>query len=441
MNTRVLLFNLPPLGGDLFPISLGYIAASLARHNIDSVIAEIDSLTTLTDKSISRFVFKFKPAVVGLAAYQANVSLAMRLAKLIKMCDPSIVVVLGGPQATFMPGLALTQMPDVDVISRGEGEVVLPALINCLEKQGDITKVKGIVVKLEDGIYETASQPLVRNLDTFPSPYQTGVFRWRDHTGAAMLTSRGCTYTCNFCYTPRAFNRTIRAHSLHRVLADMNVCVKNGIRRFFFADPSFTFNKKRASAIMRGIIKKRWKIEIWCETRADLVDAGLLNLMARAGVKHLAYGLESVDPVVNRAINKRIDLRQFEETVRLTQAAGIEAEVFTLYGLPHQTRESALETLSFLQHLGVTITGNSSGQQLNLFFGTDILDNPRKYGIRLFKKRRPLYCSAVVDFHTDWMTTRDIAFVARKYKSASAGKSSRGKGCTSLLTEADFRCH
>ena len=56
MNTKVLFFNLPPLGGDLFPISLGYISASLAKHNIDSVIAEIDSLTTLTDKSISRFV-------------------------------------------------------------------------------------------------------------------------------------------------------------------------------------------------------------------------------------------------------------------------------------------------------------------------------------------------------------------------------------------------
>lgn len=157
----------------------------------------------------------------------------------------------------------------------------MPALINCLEKQGDITKVKGILFRLEDGIYETASGPFVHNLDTFPSPYQTGVFRWSDHTGAAMLTSRGCIYNCNFCYTPRAFNRTIRAHSTHRVLVDMNVCVKNGIR--------------------------------------------------------------------------------------------------------------------------------------------------------LCKKRRPLYCSAEVDFHTDWMTTLDIAFVARKYKSASVGKSSRGKGCISLF--------
>ena len=433
MNSKVLLFNLPPLGGDLFPISLGYIAASLAQRNIDSVIAEIDSPTTLTHKSIGRFVIRYKPAIVGIAVYQANIGMAMHLAKLIKICDPSIVVVLGGPQATFMPGRALTQMPDVDLIIRGEGESVMPALVDCLEKQGDITKVKGIAFRLDGEVYETALQPLVRNLDKLPSPYQTGVFRWSDHTGAAMLASRGCTYNCNFCYTPRAFNRTIRAHSPQRVLADMNVCVKNGIRRFFFADPSFTFDKKRVGGIMRGIIKKRWKIEIWCETRAELVDAGLLDLMARAGVKYLAYGLESVDPLVNRAINKPIDLRRFEETIRLTQAAGIEAEVFTLYGLPKQTRESSLATLSFLRDLGVKIIGNSAGQQLILFFGTDVLDNPRKFGIRLFKTRRPLYFSAGADFETNWMTSRDIAFVARKYKSASAGKNSLPKPRISLI--------
>jgi anaerobic magnesium-protoporphyrin IX monomethyl ester cyclase len=299
---------------------------------------------------------------------------------------------------------------------------VLPELVNCLAGKGDITRVKGIVFRLEDGIYETEPGPLARSLDTFPSPYQNGVFRWSDHGGAAMLTSRGCTYNCGFCYTPAAFSRTIRAHSTRRVLDDMNACVKNGIRRFFFADPSFTLDKKRVRTIMRGIIRKRWKVDIWCETRSDLVDPELISLMAKAGVKYIAYGLESVDPVVNRAFNKRIDLRQFAETIRMTRAAGIEPEVFTLYGLPKQTRESALKTLDFLVELGVKISCNSAGQQLFLFFGTDVFNHPRKYGIRLLKKRAPLYLSSGVDFETDWMTKDDIAFVARKYKAAAKGK-------------------
>jgi anaerobic magnesium-protoporphyrin IX monomethyl ester cyclase len=419
MRPKVLLFNLPPLGGDLFPISLGYIAASLASHNIDSVIGEIEAVTSRTGRDIAKFILEFNPHVVGFAVYQVNSRLAVQLAKLVKKCDPSIVVVIGGPQATFMPGKALAQMPAVDVIIKGEGETVLPELVNCLARQGDIAGVKGIVFRGEDGIYETEAGPLVCNLDTFPSPYQKGVFRWSDHGGAAMLTSRGCTYNCGFCYTPAAFKWKIRAHSTRRVLDDMNVCVRNGIRRFFFADPSFTFDKRRVRMIMRGIIKKRWKIEIWCETRSDLVDPPLIRLMAKAGVKYIAYGLESIDPKVNKAFNKRIDLRQFAETIRMTRSAGIEPEVFTLYGLPKQTRESALSTLDFLLELGVKISCNSAGQQLFLFFGTDVFNHPRKYGIRLLKKRGPLYLSPGTDFETDWMTKRDIAFVARKYKDAA----------------------
>lgn len=419
MKPKVLLFNLPPLGGDLFPVSLGYIAASLAGHNIDSVIGEIAAVTSRTDRDIAKFILKFKPDLVGFAVYQVNIRLAVQLARLVKRCDPSIIVVIGGPQATFMPGEALVQMPGVDVIIRGEGETVLPALVNCLARQSDISKVKGIVFRGEDGIYETGAAPLARNLDRFPSPYQSGVFRWSDHSGAAMLTSRGCTYNCAFCYTPAAFHRTIRAHSTRRVLEDMSACVKNGIRRFFFADPSFTFDKQRTRSIMRAIIRKRWNIEIWCETRSDLVDAPLLSLMAKAGVKYIAYGLESVDAKVNKALNKRIDLLQFAETIRLTQAAGIEPEVFTLYGLPKQTRESALRTLRFLRGLGVKISCNSAGQQLFLFFGTDVFSHPRKYGIRPLKKRGPLYLSSGVDFETDWMTKRDIAFVSGKYMEAA----------------------
>jgi anaerobic magnesium-protoporphyrin IX monomethyl ester cyclase len=418
VRSKVLLFNLPPLGGDLFPVPLGYIAASLARRNIDSIICEIDTDTSLTEPEICDFILQYRPTVVGLAVYQINIRMAMWLGKLVKSCDPSIVVAIGGPQATFMPGEALAHMPAVDVIIRGEGETVLPDLVRCLHVHGDIGNVRGIVFRDGAGIRETEARARVRNLDTFASPYQTGVFRWRDHSGAAMLTSRGCTHNCGFCYTPRASGRTIRTHSVRRILDDMRACVRHGKRRFFFADPSFTFDKRRVRAIMRGIIERRWQTEIWCETRSDLVDAPLLGLMAEAGVKRIAYGLESVDEAVNRLLDKRIDLSRFAETIRMTQSVGIEPEVFTLYGLPKQTRESALQTLRFIQGLGVKVAWNSVGQQLHLFYGTDILDNPRKYGIRLLERGRPAYVSPGTDFETDRMTKKDIAFVARKYREA-----------------------
>jgi hypothetical protein len=52
MRPRVLLYTLPPSGGDFFPISLGYIAASLKADDIEAVVAEVDQITKHTSREI-----------------------------------------------------------------------------------------------------------------------------------------------------------------------------------------------------------------------------------------------------------------------------------------------------------------------------------------------------------------------------------------------------
>jgi len=110
MRPKVILYNLPPSGGDLFPISLGYIAASLKACGVEGVVAEIDAITKRTGQEIVNFVIEYKPLLVGFSVYQANIEIALQLAKLVKTVDPGIVVVFGGPQATFMPKEALQKI-------------------------------------------------------------------------------------------------------------------------------------------------------------------------------------------------------------------------------------------------------------------------------------------------------------------------------------------
>ncbi|MDP1853293.1 MAG: radical SAM protein [Candidatus Omnitrophota bacterium] len=432
MKPRVLLYTLAPSGGDFFPVSLGYIAASLKAHDIEAVVAEVNQITKRTGQEVANFVITYKPLIVGFSVYQANIKLALQLARLVKMINPAIVVVFGGPQAGFMPKEALRQMREVDIIIRREAEFVLPALVRCIIANSDPARIKGIVFMRRDTVIETLPAPLVSDLDSLPSPYAFNVFDLRQHEAAVILTSRGCCFNCAFCYTPRAYERRIRMHSPRRVLADMSICVESRIRRFFFADPSFTFDKKRVASIMRGIIKRRWKVEIWCETRADLIDRPLLAIMAKAGVRYIAYGLESADPCVNKTLRKPIDLDSFEKIVKLTREVGIEPEVFTLYGLPGQNTESCFKTLDFLKRLGIKIMGNSAGQQLHLFFGTDIADAPLRYGIRLLKKRRPLYLSPGTDFVTEQMKRRDIITVAKAYKAMHPRNVRKGAGISLL---------
>jgi anaerobic magnesium-protoporphyrin IX monomethyl ester cyclase len=414
MIPRVLLFYLSP--GHEFPISLGYIAASLKKHNINTTLENLGVNKPKNHKQISNFILKFQPRIVGFSAYQCNIREVLAIANLIKKVNREIITIIGGPQATFMPKEALLEMPSIDVLCRGEGEVVLPSLSDCLNNGKDMEMVNNIAFKKNDILIETEQEEFKKELDDFPSPYRSGVFNFADHKFGVILTSRGCPFNCHFCYTPNAFRHTIRYHSSQRVLEDLNICIKNNIRYFFFADPSFTFNRERVVNMMRGVIKKRWKIKIWCETRTDLVDKEMLAIMAKAGVKKIAYGLETVDKHVMEAINKRIDLDNFKKVVTLTRSLGMEVEVFTIYGLPKQTYESARKTLEFLNSIKVKIIGNSSGQQLALYFGTKIYDSAKKFGMHFIEKKRPLFLSPGTEFETEYMDRQEIALINKHYQ-------------------------
>ncbi len=410
---RGILFHLPPTGRDAFPISLGYIAASLEANGVDVHIEDLTRKGTGGADRTRALVRDREPDFGGFSAYQANIESIFQIAGTVKNVDPGIVTVLGGPQAAFMPREALRQMPMVDILCRGEGETILPMLVRCIERKLPLEGVDGIVHRVGSSIDETSPAPLTKDLDRFPSPYAAGVFDFRDHSIASMLTSRGCPFSCSFCYTPKFYRSEVQVHSVEHVLGDIQTCLASGVNTICFYDPSFTVDRIRVQRIMRGIVDRGWKVSLWCETRADLVDRETLALMAAAGMKEIAYGLEATNPETLDAIQKHIDCRKFADTVRLTQDLGIEVEVFTLYALPKQTYEAALQTIDFLRNLGIRLRGNSSGQQMSLFFGTDMWRSPEAFGIRPVEKDRPLFLSPGQEFVTDCMNADEIGKIKK----------------------------
>ena len=107
-------------------------------------------------------------------------------------------------------------------------------------------------------------------------------------------------------------------------------------------------------------------------------------------------------------IRKGLDPARMSDAIRLTQAAGINVELFTLFGLPGETRENAIKTLEYVNRHGVDIEGNSISQQLHLFFGTPISDNPSAHGVQPLPVTRPAYQSICRDFATDCMSGDEI---------------------------------
>jgi anaerobic magnesium-protoporphyrin IX monomethyl ester cyclase len=393
---------------DTIPISEATILAYLIDHGFGGEILGDFANSPLKPGVLAEALRRVQPLAIGFTAYQENIEQIRLWARFAKEMSPAVKIVLGGPQVTFMPAEALRQMPEVDFLCRGEGEEVMLALARALTEGTDVARVPGLCLLRRGEVIETGSASGAKHLDTYPSPYLMNLIDLKDKERAIILTSRGCTYDCAFCYTPRASQRQVRFYSSERIIDEMKHLKSKGIKAFWFADTNFSVSRRRLVALLEVIIKEVPGISFWCQTRYDLVNRELLSLLRRAGADNVAYGLESANPAVLERIRKPIDLERLSEVIRLTQGAGMNVELFSMFGLPGETLSQALGTLAFVKKNRVAIDGNSISQQAHLFFGAPMNDNPEVYGIHPLRHTRPAYLSVCRDYETDTMSADEI---------------------------------
>lgn len=393
---------------DTIPLSQGYALAGLRKQGYPGTILGDYKGSPLSPRLFRETLLNERPSVLGFSVYEENINRVRVWARYAKYILPEILVVLGGPQITFMPALALHHFSEADILCRGEAETVLPALGRALDRQRPLTEVPGITFLDGERTIDTPPAHVVEDLDELPSPYLDDIIDPAGKTRVILLTSRGCTSPCTFCYTTRASGKKVRFHSTARVIAEIKHLRQKGITDFWFADPNFAYSRKRLVELAENIIDHCPGITFWCQTRYNLIDGDLLSLLKKAGVHTIAFGLESADPDVLKKINKGLDPEKLSAVIAQVQGAGITVELFSLFGLPGESFAQAQKTLDYVKAGKVTIDGNSISQQLHLFFGIPMLDDPGSHGIVPTPITKPAYQSLCRDFATDSMTADEI---------------------------------
>ena len=97
-------------------------------------------------------------------------------------------------------------------------------------------------------------------------------------------------------------------------------------------------------------IRKRFRIEADAEIAIEIdprnLGADMVSTLGACGFNRASLGVQSFDPVVQRAINRIQPFEMTERAVRLLRANGISGINFDLiYGLPNQTLRSCFDTV------------------------------------------------------------------------------------------------
>jgi radical SAM superfamily enzyme YgiQ (UPF0313 family) len=356
-----------------YPLGVLSLAGTVEQAGIRPDVVDLDTLyAAWVTRSHGRGDFAQhaadrlarRPApVYGLSSLCSSYPLTLRIATALRAARPGCRIVLGGPQATAAAEETLQAFPAVDAIVRGEGEPILPALLDALASGRDLGSVLGLTYRSRGGIARTGDAPLVADVDSLPLPAFHLYPGMRRAWVLPLEVGRGCPFSCTFCSTSRFFGRRFRMKSPARIVRDM-LALRGayGTRRFELIHDNFTVDRRRVEAFCEALSAARARFSWTCSSRTDSLDDDLLDRMWRAGCRGLFFGVESGSAEIQRAVNKRLDLAGARDRLRHVSRRKITSTLSFITGFPQETQEDLRKTVSFfvdslrLDHLEPQIT-------------------------------------------------------------------------------------
>lgn len=341
------------------PINLASLAAYIMQFGHEVEIWDFAAEPPTKEHLINRLK-SFMPQVVGFSCMTPLIKTGHKMAEIIKSCDPDITTIVGGPHVSAVPKETLLEFPSFDIGVIGEGEITLKEILENL-KDGVLPKGLAGTAYREDGDIKVGPmRPLISDLNELPYPKRE-LINFDLYLGSSspglsakimriteIFTSRGCPHRCIFCGSHITHRQKVRFRSPEHLMGEIIECIERfKIEHFTIDDDTFTYGKDRLMKILRGF--KELKISWDCDSRVDSVSPEILEAMAEAGCKKVAFGVETGSPRILELIRKKITVEQIENAFKWARKAGILSSAFIMIGShPSETIEDLKYTLELL---------------------------------------------------------------------------------------------
>lgn len=176
-----------------------------------------------------------------------------------------------------------------------------------------------------------------------------------DKSYGAVFSSISCPYTCEFCCVKDFYGSGYKKRHPLSVVTDIKHLHENyNITNFKMMDEIFAFDNKNVHDICDSLVDSNLgeEINIWAYARIDTVNEKLLKKLRKAGVRWLAYGIETGNKEIRKKISKgKFTNKDVENVVKLTKDCGINVVGNFMFGFEDDTLATMRETLDFAKLL------------------------------------------------------------------------------------------
>lgn len=202
-----------------------------------------------------------------------------------------VITIAGGWHAHYCPKETLEH--NIDVVVHGDGEEIIEELISQLASNGSLEQIPGISFKRDDGTVRTNEPYMLENTDLDNLPYPDfGLLRFAKIKIYPIGRIRGCGMNCEFC----SVKGKPRCASARHFFDLVNWLVETrNAKHFFIVDDRLEQDIEETIRFFRMVFQKygrqlSFTVQMRLETAKNI---SLLEIMERAGVRHVCIGYES----------------------------------------------------------------------------------------------------------------------------------------------------
>lgn len=277
------------------------------------------------------------------------------------------LILAGGPCALLNPE---PLAPFVDLFVIGEGEMILPSLMEVLRTAGSkenileaSARVPGVYVPrfyqvsyLPDGrIRSIRNQPPAPprvkrqwvphlSLCQTLSPITTPLSHFKDMS--LIEVQRGCAYGCRFCVMGSIY-RPLRHRSLNVLIPQIEKVEKRGGRIGLVG--SAVADLPGLERLCSLLAPSGDGLGV-SSLRADRLTSSLIKNLARLGMRTITIAPEVASERMRRVINKKVTPQDVLRTATLAARAGIpQLKIYFMVGLPGEGEEDLFAVLALVK--------------------------------------------------------------------------------------------
>lgn len=336
----------------VYPLSVAYLQASLRAAGHECRIWDALSAKATLEEMIA----DFSPDHVGISVRNVDNVQAHNprsfIHDLLDYCRrvraaTTATLVLGGSGFSVFPRelLALTQ---ADFGIAGEGERALVELVDALRDSTEYRGIAGLVWREADGRVALCPRNPKGEIFSVDPEHDQELIRFYVERGSipGVQTQRGCPLRCCYCTYPLIEGKKSRFRTGAEIVEEMRRLLALGVKYTFIVDSVFNTSREHIVSVCEALAAAKLDMEWGCFLRPRNATRELLELMKRAGARHIEFGSDSFSDSVLKAYAKSFTWEEIQRASLDCHELGLHYSHFLIFGGPGETAETIDETLA-----------------------------------------------------------------------------------------------